>query len=148
VDLLSQPRWVRYSAHKVPLTVAGGAASSTDPATWSTYAAAKRSTVGVGPGFVLNGDGIVCLDLDHCLVDGQLVGPAVDLLAQLPPTFVEVSPSGDGLHVWGRGHVPYGRRLDGVEVYGTGRYITVTGHRWRGAPAVLADLSDVLAAVL
>src|SRR5690606_28454630 len=63
-------RWVRRSHSKVPLQVNGGAASSTDPRTWSTYTAAMRSNVGVGVGYVLAGDGIVCVDLDHCVTDG------------------------------------------------------------------------------
>lgn len=102
-------------------------------------------------GFVLDGDGIVCIDLDHCLVDGVLVEWAAGLLEIVPRTYIEVSLSGDGLHVWGRGHVEQGRRFrDGrrVEVYGTGRYIAVTGVRFGGCPSTLGDLSGALAALL
>jgi len=146
--LTSRERWVRHSARKAPLTTAGKAASSTDSTTWSTHAEVKRSTSGVGIGFVLNGDGIVCLDLDHC-ISGKNLDPAVaQLLRSLPDTYIEISPSGHGLHVWGRGHLPAGRRtkVDGVpvEAYGTGRYITVTGKRW-SKTNTLADLSGVLA---
>lgn len=130
-----------HSAAKVPLTPRGRPASSTNPATWSPYAAVKPFD---RRGFVLAGDGIVCLDLDHCLVDGQLTGRAAAILARCPSTYVEVSLSGTGLHIWGRGHVVDGRRLDGVEVYGTGRYIAVTGNRFAGSGSTLADLSSVL----
>lgn len=99
-------------------------------------------------GFVLNGDGIVCLDLDHCLVDGELTERGAEILARCPSTYVEVSLSGTGLHVWGRGEVPKGRRLPGVEVYGTGRYIAVTGKRFGRCPSTLADLSGVVAWLL
>lgn len=99
-------------------------------------------------GFVLNGDGIVCLDLDHCLLDGELTGRAAEILARCPSTYVEVSLSGTGLHVWGRGEVPKGRRLRGVEVYGTGRYIAVTGKRFGRCSSVLGDLSGVVAWLL
>ena len=106
----------------------------------------------MGVGFVLDGDGIVCLDLDHALEDGRPVEWAAQLLARLPATYVEVSPSGTGLHVWGRARVVRGRRIrDGVrsvEIYGTGRYITVTGRRWRGASSRLADLDAVVAELL
>lgn len=141
---------MRWSQAKVPLTVAGRPASSTDSATWSTYGRARGSTAGVGLGYVLAaGDGVVCLDLDHVLVDGTPTMTAQRLLDRLPATYVEMSPSGGGLHVWGRADVPQGRRLrvDGVavEVYGTGRYMTVTGRRWHGAPSRLADLSGVVA---
>ncbi|MEU6725478.1 bifunctional DNA primase/polymerase [Nonomuraea wenchangensis] len=143
-------RWVRYSKKKVPLQTHRKVASSTDPATWTSYARAKRSKVGVGLGFVLNGDGIVCVDLDHCIEDGVVASWARDILDRIPRTYVEVSPSGTGLHVFGLGRVTVGRRIrrgDGtrIEVYGTGRFIAVTGSRFESAPSKLADLSKVLA---
>jgi len=146
-ELTSRRRWVRHK-RKVPLQTSGQVASSTDPATWATYEQACRSRVGDGLGYVLvAGDGIVCLDLDHVLDGGELVPEAAALLARLPATYVEISPSGTGLHVWGRGDLVIGRRtvVDGVrlEVYGDRRYVTVTGRRWRGAPSRLADLSEV-----
>lgn len=146
-ELRSLDRWVRYSSRKAALTVTGGAASSTNPATWSTYAEAVASKTGAGLGFVLNGDGLCCIDLDHCLVDGKPNGAARRFLAKLPRTYIEVSPSGEGLHVWGRAAVPTGRRVvvDGlsVDVYGVGRYMTVTGKPYAVRP--LADLSAVVA---
>jgi primase-polymerase (primpol)-like protein len=134
-------RWVTYSPSKVPLTPKGRPASSTDPNTWSPYSAVKPLP---RRGFVLNGDDIVCLDLDHCLVDGVLTARGREILARCPVTYVEVSQSGAGLHVWGRGRVEHGRRLDGVECYGTGRFIAVTGERFGRCPSTLADLSRVL----
>lgn len=145
-ELRETPRWVRHSKKKVPLTVAGTAASSTDPATWSRFEDVRRFE---RRGFVLNGDGIVCIDLDHCFVEGRLSDMASRLLEKLPPTYIEVSPSGEGLHVWGRGVVEKGRCLPGgVEVYGTGRFMTVTGRRFGRCPAVLEDLSGVLAELM
>lgn len=139
---------MRWSKSKVPLQVGGGAASSTDPRTWVGWGEACRSRVGVGVGFVLDGDGIVCLDLDHCLDEDGLAPWAADVLEEAGPTYVEVSPSGDGLHVWGWGHVPVGTRAPWgagqVEAYGHGRYITVTGRRFDGAPPRLGDLTGVL----
>lgn len=150
--MVAAGRWVRRSRSKVPLTIAGRAASSTDPATWSSFRAAKASAAGVGLGFVLNGDGIVCLDLDHCLPGGVATRAVEILLASLPETFIEVSPSGEGLHVFGRGLVARGRRLrrDGVniEVYGQGRYIAMTGQRFRGTPSRLADLDLFLSSIM
>ena len=135
-------RWVRRSVAKVPLTADGCAASSTDPATWCDFATASTSKAGAGLGFVLsNADRIVCIDLDHCLDGkGSALPWATDLLADLPSTYIEVSPSGDGLHVWGFADVTKGRRTDGVEVYGTGRYITVTARRWHHSTTTFADL--------
>lgn len=143
-------RWVTWSPTKVPLTPAGRPASSTDPATWSPWSSVR----GLGRrGFVLNGDGVVCLDLDHCLSEaGVLTEGAARLLALLPPTYVEVSPSGDGLHVWGRGVIDGGRvvSLAGqrVEVYGAGRYLTVTAQPFGSSPSSLGNLAEVLPLIL
>jgi len=140
-ELRSIDRWVTHSPQKVPLTPDDRLASSTDPATWSPYAAVRRLD---RRGFVLAGDGIVCLDLDHCLVGGALTEQAAQIVARCPDTYIEVSPSGDGLHIWGRGNVRRGRKVAGVEVYGTGRYITVTGIRFAKSRPVLGDLSDLI----
>lgn len=142
-ELRSRPRWVRYSKTKVPLTIDGRPASSIDPETWSTYQQASRSKAGVGVGFVLNGDGLVCIDIDHCVTDGNLSDRAKQVLAALPPTYVEISPSGDGIHVWGFGTLPHGMKRNGIEIYGNSRYITVTGNRWRDSADKLSDLGGL-----
>ncbi|MET8818235.1 bifunctional DNA primase/polymerase [Streptomyces rochei] len=148
-ELRTRDRWVRHSATKVPLTTAGKAASSTDPRTWTTYAEARSSSAGVGLGFVLNGDGVACVDLDHAFApDGSLLPWAKRLVDEAGPTFVEVSPSGQGLHIWGLADVRQGRKLRrgdlAAEIYGTGRFLTVTGRRFRGAPSTLADISALV----
>lgn len=131
--LTSRNRWLRRSADKRPLTVDGKSASSTNDSTWTTYEVARSSKVGSGMGFVLNGDGIACVDLDGVLVDGVLDPRAEALLASLDSFYVEVSPSGRGIHAWVHGGSPDGRKvfkLDNglkVEWYSDGRYITVTG---------------------
>lgn len=149
-ELTSRPRWVRRTSRKVPITVGGDAASSTDPTSWSTYRDAAKSTAGTGLGFVLDGDGVACLDLDHCLDDeGTVAGWARNILdAVAGSTWVEVSQGGDGLHVWGYGALPHGRRItvDGgsAELYGTGRYIAVTGRTFGKAPRRLCDVQPLV----
>lgn len=142
-ELCKRPRWVRYSARKVPLTTVAKAASSTDPETWTTYKEASVSKVGKGLGFVLNGDGLVCIDIDHCITDGRLSDRAQQILTTLPSTYVEISPSGKGLHVWGYGTLPHGMKRNGIEIYGNGRYMTVTGNRWRDSANTLANLGEL-----
>ncbi|MGP3750905.1 bifunctional DNA primase/polymerase [Streptomyces sp. IBSNAI001] len=152
IELTTRDRWIRRSSTKVPLTVAGMAASSTDPRTWSSYKDASASSAGVGLGFVLSDvDDVVCIDLDHCLnpLTGRLAPWAAAIVRDADTTYVEVSPSGDGLHIWGRADVRQGRRIrrpDGtaVEIYGTGRYIAMTGRRHGSCPSILADLSAVV----
>jgi primase-polymerase (primpol)-like protein len=103
----------------------------TNPATWSSYGVASSSAFGVGVGFVLGG-GIACIDLDHVIVDGQLTEAAAKFVAQYPRHYIEISPSGSGLHIWGTAPEAAGTRqvLDTVSVerYSRDRYITVTGN--------------------
>ncbi|MFR9767067.1 bifunctional DNA primase/polymerase [Nocardia sp. SC052] len=150
-ELRTRDRWVMWKQAyrgglptKVPIQPTGKAASSTDAETWSPWSRVKPAA---RKGFVL-GAGIGCLDLDHCLVDGVPTPAAARFLAKLPPTYVEVSPSGTGLHVWGRLPEGRGRRYvtdDGLKVerYSVGRYITVTERPAPCSVRRLADLSEL-----
>lgn len=137
------PRFVRFTSSKRPVTVDGRSASSTNPATWSALGEARASTVGEGIGFVL-GAGIGCIDLDHCIVDGVVADWAQDVLDANPNTYVEVSRSGAGLHVFGfRAEGPGRNVRDGVraiEWYSVGRYIALTLNRFRDSPYELSEL--------
>lgn len=152
-EMRRRERWVNWKPvrrgdriTKVPTQLDGSLASSTDPATWTSYASLNGSE---RKGFVL-GAGIGCIDLDHCLVDGVPTAAAAEFLAKLPPTYVEVSPSGDGLHVFGLVAEGPGRRrkVDGlsIETYSAGRYMTVTGKAFSGSVPRLADLSEFITA--
>lgn len=153
-ELRERPRWVRYSTKKVPLRADGlGVASSTDVSTWSTFEQALVSGEGCGMGFVLDGDGVVCIDLDHCLENDQLASWAKPIVEGARGTYIEISPSGSGLHVWGTADMSKGRvvPLAGggkAEIYPWGRYISVTGVRYGEAPAQLADLSALVAGLV
>lgn len=147
-EMRERARWVTWKpvargaqVTKMPVQVNGVAASSTDPRTWAPFAAVKRSA---RKGFVL-GEGIGCIDLDHCLHDGVLTPAAAAFVAQLPDTYIEVSPGGDGLHVFGYlPEKPGTRRVVAglnIETYSAGRYMTVTGKAFRGSSSKLADLS-------
>lgn len=151
-ELVERDRWVRRSRSKVPLTTRNRAASSTDSATWCSFREARQSKAGVGLGFVLAGDGIACIDLDDCL-DGDTLAPwAQDILDRLPPTWVQISASGRGLHAWGLADVKRGRKLrthgKKIEIYGDKRYIAITGQTFGDTPRSLADISEVIASLL
>lgn len=130
--MTSRDRWVRRAADKRPLTVAGRAGSSTDSRKWSSFKEAAASSAGVGLGFVL-GDGIGCIDLDHCFDGGVLADWAAEYIRSVtePVIFAEVSQSGDGVHLFIEAGEAPGRKIrDGrnIERYTTGRYIAVTGN--------------------
>ena len=142
VELARRPRWVRRNHAKLPMMVNARVASVSDPSTWASYAAVKRSEVGAGLGFVLNGDGIGCIDLDSCVSGGVIAGWAQEILDANPGTFTELSPSGTGLHIWGLLDSAPGRRVrDGrnIEVYSQGRYIAL-GTQLPGSPLRLEPL--------
>ena len=152
-EMTALPRWLRWKAiptstgtRKVPITVTGTPASSTDHNTWSTYALANRSTRGEGLGFAL-GDGIGCIDLDDCYSPGgALADWAAEILDRCPPTFLEVSWSGRGVHIFGWLTPAKGvrrRDIGNVEVYSQGRYIAVTGNRLPRSVPRLGDLTGL-----
>jgi primase-polymerase (primpol)-like protein len=147
LELRELDRWIRHS-NKRPMSIDGRWASVVNETVWASYEEAVRSDFGDGVGFVLNGDGVVCVDLDDCVVDGVISKAAQNLLDSLPVTYVEKSPSGRGLHVWGRCEMSAGRRFEWkglkVEVYPAGRYLTVTGNRVAGVRLADLPLADVL----
>jgi primase-polymerase (primpol)-like protein len=124
------------------MSLGGWWSSINDASAWASFDDARKAGKGDGVGFVLNGDGIVCIDLDDCVIDGVISDEAQRLIDSFPQTFVEFSPSNRGLHLWGLGEVQAGRRFerDGlkIEVYGTGRYLTVTGK-----PLVKSELAEL-----
>jgi len=114
----------------------------TDAAKWVSFeravdrAGVRNDIDGIGFAF-RDGGGLVGIDLDDCLTDGQLSEFARGVVQRFPGTYAEVSPSGRGLKLWVRGEVPVapnetGRKIPkrGFEVYCRGRYFTVTGRRW------------------
>ena len=133
------PRWVRASGKK-PLRLNGRNASSTNPKSWVSYADATGSNVGDGFGFML-GDGFAVYDFDHCFTTSGALKPdiakAVRCIVE-PVLFVEVSCSGDGLHVFVRSDARSYRR-GGVEFYSRARFVRMTCCPFRGWKGVRAD---------
>ncbi|MBR1580534.1 MAG: MerR family transcriptional regulator, partial [Selenomonadaceae bacterium] len=91
-----------------------------------------------GLGFVLDKEvaPIVCIDLD-----GLNNSFKDKILSELDDTYVEHSPSGEGLHVWFIDHELEGlsgRRIKDIEIYCDKRYMTFTGHHLEGCAEELA----------
>lgn len=106
-----------------------------EPGVWTTYdqacAAAAAFGAGFTVGFVLTtNDDLFCLDIDNARQpDGSWSEVARALVAWLPGCMVEVSLSGNGLHVWGRYPSPpphRKKRIDiGCELYTELRFIAI-----------------------
>lgn len=157
-EMRAADRWMRYrlvpragKMTKVPTQTNGRMASSTASRTWTSHSTAKVSRVGEGLGFAL-GEGFGCIDLDDAIVDGRVQLWAQRILDRAPETFIEVSQSGKGLHIFGRLPAGRGRNLRGAglsaEVYSTGRFIAVTGTPFEGSVPQLADLEDLVSSLL
>ncbi|HEY7336255.1 MAG TPA: primase C-terminal domain-containing protein [Bryobacteraceae bacterium] len=126
-------------------------ASSTDPATWTTFEDALKIWLAeqnwyTGLGFVFSpGDPFCGIDLDDALdAQGNVKPWARGVVERFGDTYMEISPSGSGLKIWARGSAP--GNLPGVsagdgqiEIYDHARYFAVTGRAFRGAPQQIED---------
>lgn len=144
---------------KIPVQPNGDAAKANDPATWTTFAEAIAADEKIGFVFARKG-GLFGVDLDECLVAGELAPWAAEIVERFPESYVETSPSGRGLKLFcGGADVEKGRskkigpklpnadKAPGVEVYGQGRYFTVTGEAFQ-SNADIGDCSAGLAWLL
>ena len=165
-ELRGLPQWVVWRfeavndrATKVPYQSATPArrASSTDPATWSTYAAAVDAAAAddvAGIGFVFTKDDPYSgIDFDGC-VEREDINPHVATLMRDLDSYTEFSPSGTGLHVIIKAAVNGGPCrtsktpwADDFENYDQGRFFCVTGRHVEGTPRAINDRQRQLDAV-
>ena len=131
-------------------------AKTNDPSTWRSYREAFNACLKnrqySGVGFVLASElPYICIDLDHCVdsTTGEMKEPAatiVTMVRKAGGTYIEFSPSGEGLHIWGKAVLPStdekGLKNNGIEVYRNKRYMTVTGNPLDNAP--IADIQGVV----
>ena len=133
---------------KLPMTVAGRAASASDPKDWFSYDDVVDEFI-MGDGYsgigLVLADGLHGIDLDDCRDPWteELTPLAQEVLARVDG-YAEVSPSGTGLKIFTRTNLTGSRtkKEAGVECYVAGRYFTVTGHRLQGdsLPVAAQDL--------
>lgn len=82
-------------------------------------------------GFVLTDeDEIICVDLDKAIRDGKLTELAQKVVAKFSGTYMEISQSDRGLHVFVKGKILNNLNLSsqGIEIYKNNRYIALTGN--------------------
>jgi|SRR5215210_1241548 len=142
-ELRQRPQWVVWKLEKrigddkptkIPY-IAGGVvrASSTDLMTWRTFEEALQALETGrydGVGFVFcSGDPFVGIDLDHCrnAETGKIKEWAQEIIDSVVDKYVEVSPSGTGVHIITRGKLREGRKKGLLEIYGQEKFFTFTG---------------------
>ena len=153
-EMKLQKNWVCWSLEerngkqtKVPKNPrTGGNASVTLSGTWGTFTQAEAYYVehperisGIGYVFT-EASGIIGIDFDHVIENGRIANEEIQSLVARCGSYVEVSPSGTGLHMYVKGKWKgTGRKnnnLGGgmaIEVYPSARFFTVTGGAYNEA---------------
>jgi len=115
---------------KLPFSLIDGKANDWNQLErWITFNEAK--TMNEPLGFVLvEEDRIICIDLDHAIQGGKLTLMAKEVIENFAGTYMEVSQSGKGIHIFAQGTIPDNLNLSsrGIEIYKKNRYIALTGN--------------------
>jgi putative DNA primase/helicase len=165
-ELINLPQWVCWREEerdgkktKVPVNPrTGGNADCTRPDTWSTFLTAQAyyyGNLGNGAGIkgigfqVTAGDPFVGIDLDDCRdKESGTIEPWADAIIKQSGSYTEISPSGTGIRIFIKGKLPGpGNRKGKIEIYESGRYLTLTGHHLPGTPETIEDRQSELAAL-
>ena len=152
-ELKKIPNWVCYRTKavkkadgttkntKIPInTNTGRLAKTSDSKTWAAYDLALQFLLdptndSVGLGFVFqHTNNIFALDLDHCVDSKGTVHPEAQEIIDAFNTYTELSPSGDGLHIFGIGTLQSvtSKKYRGVypfevEIFCDSYFMTITG---------------------
>lgn len=156
-ELKMLPQWIgwrfaqradTFKPTKVPINVKTlSKASSTDPQTWTSFASAITAynlgkVHGIGFVFTKN-DPYVGIDADN-LKAGDPYG-LVPLVDQMD-TYADVSPSGKGIHIIGKGKLPVdvGKHPKGLGIFEHSRFFTMTGNLLGGKARPIRDVQHVI----
>jgi Virulence-associated protein E len=162
--LAAQRRFVLYKlvpkpngTDKVPIDpVSGNPTSAQDESAWMLpgvalgWAAAYGEGYGVGVA-LREPCGLFFIDIDGCIVDGAPSELAVKLVNDFAGCYVEYSPSGRGLHIFGSyvgeppAHACKNIPLH-IECYTSGRFMTTTGRTYRDGSALYDATAQLWAA--
>lgn len=145
-ELKQMPNWVIWKrmprnngkTAKVPYCPATKKpAKSNDPSTWSSFEQALENCQGFfnGIGFMFPLDGsIVGIDVDNkkggSIFESRTYTPEMLTVLGTVNSYAEISPSGKGIHVFIKAHIPKGemnKPTNATEIYQKGRFFTVTG---------------------
>ncbi|PHF45844.1 phage/plasmid primase, P4 family [Bacillus toyonensis] len=151
IELRNLPQWVLWRKEKrdgkptkVPYQINSKMAQANNRNTWSSFeiVVEKYKQGGYdGIGFVFSKDDpFVGVDVDKCVVDGDLSELAQEIM-NIVPSYTEYSPSGKGIHIIAKGKIPLrgpgtGKKNPsiGLEIYRHGRYFTFTANSINNLP--------------
>ena len=156
-ELIQWKQFVNYQLKKqgkrttkIPVDANGYNINPHTPGNWRSFDEVLDASSKIG--FVLTDrDPFLFIDLDHVFKDEKLCEWAEELVAALPTTYTEISPSSDGLHLYyilndtpvmpGNKHA-FG---DGtaLEVYFDKRYFTITGNIYVDSPITTVDWGEL-----
>lgn len=151
----SIPQTSRAKPLKVPFMVSGQPADTRHPGNWGEFTTAldtwyEHQGQYNGLGFLFTSeDCFAGLDIDNCVVNGEILPEARKIIAEFD-TYTEFSPSGTGVKLFlGTEWKPpadsrQGLRQNGMELYFSRRYFTVTGHAIPGSPTKINNCTDAL----
>lgn len=157
-ELKSKPRWLVWRLEKsvkkdgsvvwkkVPYRPNGRLAQVTNPKHWCSYDEAIDAYLcdgfdGIGIAFD-GSDDVHGIDLDDCVVDGQLNDLATSFLDRVDG-YAEISPSGTGVKIFTCSNLNINGKKGNIEVYKEGRYFTVTGHQLNGHGQLPDSIQDI-----
>jgi len=157
LELRNTPQWVvwRYeeSASDKPTKVPYSPhhfqtrANVNDPNTYGTFDQAMEAMQAgwfSGLGFVLTLNDPFCfVDLDDTEGDPALYEDQIKIYQRLG-SYTELSPSGKGVHIITKAALPAGRKRNRIELYSSGRFMTMTGNFLAGSNPEIMDCNDQL----
>lgn len=160
-----EKRWVNWRLEerdgkptKVPYFSKSKMASSTNVDTWRTYQETAESFDNgsnnfSGVGIILHDSKLVCIDIDHVVEGGKVVGQYSGEILKLlkkANSFTEISQSGTGLHIFievSTSFTPLVNKKAPFEIYTNGRYIATTNNPFRefgSIPVRTVDETEIL----
>lgn len=144
--------WRNIDGVKIPYTVDGYRAKVNRPSDFVSYEEACAAGM---PAFVFTADdGLMGLDFDDCIVDGELLPRYAELMKQCE-SYAEISPSGNGIKIWLKGSKPVKQCTkkfdDGTQIewYEERRFFCYTGNQFLVArealdsPRLVASLAEL-----
>lgn len=92
-----------------------------------------------GLGFAkIRGDGLICID-----IDSNADKDTVDKIINGLNSYTEVSPSGNGYHIWVAGESETFKNNDvGIEVFSNSQFLTMTGKKIESVDSEIKSISD------